>query len=432
MNTYDGDKMSDVLLSIGFNKSQSLDDADFVILNTCHIREKASAKVYSDLGRLSKIKMQKKDEGKDFIIAVAGCTAQAEGKEILKNAPFVDLIFGPQTYHRLPEMLEKLKRKTGIKVIDLDFPIESKFDFLVTVNNSSRVSEFLSIQEGCDKFCTFCCVPYTRGPEYSRPVNDIIKEAEKLVENGCREITLLGQNVTAYHGLYENHEVNIAFLIDKLSKIDQLQRIRYTTSHPRDINDDLIRAHGKVDKLQPFLHLPVQSGSNTVLKHMNRKHTIDLYIDIIDKLRNVCPNIAFSSDFIVGYPTETEEDFDMTLKLVERVYFAQAYSFAYSPRPGTPASILPQLSHDVKFNRLYRLQNLLNAQQLEFNNSFLNKELSVLIEQIGKDNTSISGKSQYMQTVHIDMPNNWKEMIGKTLYVRITDVYKNSMRGEIT
>lgn len=435
MNVYDADKISDLLKSIGCEKTEEPSEADFVILNTCHIREKATAKVYSDLGRLRQIKIRRSNEGRDFLIAVAGCTAQAEGEEVIKQAPFVDLVFGPQTYHRIPEMLEKLQRKTGKKIIELDFPVESKFDFLIQPTERSKVSEFLTIQEGCDKFCHFCCVPYTRGPEYSRTVNEILKEAALLVQNGAKEITLLGQNVSAYHGLYNEKEVNMAFLIRKLNEIDGLERIRYTTSHPRDIDDELIKVHalGEVPKLQPFLHLPVQSGSDKILKAMNRKHTYDFYMNIINRLREGNPDMGFSSDFIVGYPGETEEDFQATMKLVENVFFGQAYSFAYSVRPGTPAGLLDQVDSKEKMDRLYRLQNLLNAQQLSYNRSFIGKTIPVLIEQIGRDNTSISGKSPYMQTVHVEIDHYDKclDMIGKTIDIHITDAMKNTLRGSI-
>jgi tRNA-2-methylthio-N6-dimethylallyladenosine synthase len=440
MNVYDADKISDLLKSIGFSKADSAEEADFVILNTCHIREKATAKVYSDLGRLRQIKIQRKAEGRDFLIAVAGCTAQAEGEQVIKQAPFVDLVFGPQSYHRIPEMLEQIKRKRGTKVIELEFPVESKFDYLIEPTMNSKISEFLTIQEGCDKFCHFCCVPYTRGPEYSRSVEEVIKEAKILVDKGARELTLLGQNVSAYHGLYQDKEVNMAFLIRKIAEIDGLDRIRYTTSHPRDIDDELIKVHarGDVPKLQPFLHLPVQSGSNTVLKQMNRKHTREFYFDIIDRMREGCPDIGFSSDFIVGYPTETEEDFLHTMELVERVKFGQAYSFAYSVRPGTPAGFLEQIGKDVKMDRLYRLQALLNQQQIDYNNSFLGKTIPVLIEQISRDQKSISGKSPYMQTTHINLSDNIisasdvDKFIGKVIDVKIVETMKNSIVGVIS
>lgn len=473
MNVYDADKISDLLKSLGCQKTLEPSEADFVILNTCHIREKATAKVYSDLGRLRQIKVRRLNEGKDFFIGVAGCTAQAEGEEVIRQAPFVDLVFGPQTYHKIPEMLEKLQRKTGKKILELDFPVESKFDYLIENQEPSKISEFLTIQEGCDKFCHYCCVPYTRGPEYSRSVEEVMKEARQLVKNGAKEITLLGQNVNAYHGLYNNKEVNIAFLIRKMHEIDELERIRYTTSHPRDFNDDLVKVHakGEAPKLQPFLHLPVQSGSNKVLKEMNRKHTKEFYLDIINRLKEGHPEIGFSSDFIVGYPTETEEDFEQTMSLVKDVFFGQAYSFAYSIRPGTPAGLMDQVKKEDKMDRLYRLQGLLSEQQIQYNDSFMNKTIPVLIEQIAKDGKNLSGKSPYMQTVHVSInsvesvcasgeiqnsenlkndensKNAWNsgiigtsgvfeiqnvtDLIGKTLNVKITETMKNSLVGVV-
>jgi tRNA-2-methylthio-N6-dimethylallyladenosine synthase len=338
-------------------------------------------------------------------------------------------------------MLEKLQRKIGKKIIELDFPVESKFDYLVENQRPSKISEFLTIQEGCDKFCHYCCVPYTRGPEYSRSIEEVMKEATLLVNKGAREITLLGQNVNAYHGLYNNKEVNLAFLIRKLHEIDGLERIRYMTSHPKDMDDDLIKVHakGEAPKLQQFIHLPVQSGSSKVLKEMNRKHTREFYLDIINRLKAGHSEIGFSSDFIVGYPTETEEDFQQTMSLVREVFFGQAYSFAYSIRPGTPAGLMEQVSKEEKMDRLYRLQNLLNEQQIQYNESFLNKTIPVLVEQVGKDGESLSGKSPYMQTVHIDLnnantlginKNNVENFIGKTLNVKISETMKNSLRGD--
>ena len=339
MNTYDSKRMVDVLAPLGYCQSEQLEDADLVILNTCHIREKAAEKIYSELGRLRAIKNERLESGPPMMIGVAGCVAQAEGAEMLRRAPFVDLVFGPQTYHRLPEMVARAQRDMGAKefsgrgIIDTQFPIEPKFDSLPTAT-STGPSAFLTVQEGCDRFCTFCVVPYTRGAEFSRSVEDVIAEAVALVDSGARELILLGQNVNAYHGVSPaGGEWRLAELIRELAEIPNLQRLRYTTSHPRDMTSDLIRAHGEIEILMPYLHLPVQSGSDRVLSAMNRQHTSENYLDIIEAVRAARPNIALSSDFIVGHPGETEEDFEDTLTLVERVGFAQAYSFKYSPRP---------------------------------------------------------------------------------------------------
>ncbi|CAO4845033.1 MAG: tRNA-2-methylthio-N(6)-dimethylallyladenosine synthase [Holosporales bacterium] len=434
MNVYDSDRMTGVLAPLGYATTESAQDADLVILNTCHIREKAEQKVYSELGRMNMIKQEKKEAGIDYTIAVAGCVAQAEGDEILRQAPYVSMVFGPQSYHQLPEMIAQLERSKDCKkgpgrgIVNVDFPIEAKFDALPMPEKTTSCA-FLSIQEGCDKFCKFCVVPYTRGAEYSRPVEKILKEARHLVELGAKEITLLGQNVNAYHGEHTDGIWSLARLLEVLSAFDGLERIRYTTSHPRDVTDDLILAHADLPKVMPFIHLPVQSGSNKILKDMNRKHDRDFYFDIIDRFRAKRPDITFSSDFIVGYPGETEEDFLQTMDLVERVQYGQAYSFMYSPRPGTPAAAMElQVPEDVKAERLQRLQNLIMDQQLTFNQSFVDKIELVLFDRIGNRPGQIIGKTPYMQSVPIEAP---ARLVGQILPVKILSVTASSLKGEI-
>lgn len=436
MNVYDSNRMTDLLKPLGYETTETPDDADIVILNTCHIRERAEEKVYSDLGRIRPLKEKKRDQGSDMIIGVAGCTAQAVGDEILKQAPYVDMIFGPQTYHRLPEMITKLLRlKAGNSkayISDVDFPEESKFDFLPepTPTNENGSSAFVSVQEGCDKFCTFCVVPYTRGAEYSRPVENIIQEIKTLLQKGVKEITLLGQNVNAYHGVdYDSNEWNLGKLIMRLSDLENLERIRYTTSHPNDMHEDLYEAHRVIPQLMPHLHLPVQTGSDNLLKTMNRKHTRDDYLRIIDKLRDLCPHLAFSSDFIVGFPGETEKDFGDTLALIERVQYAQAYSFKYSVRPGTPAGAMEyQIPDDIKTERLYRLQDLLNKQQFAFNKSFIGKSLDVLFERNGKHEDQLIGKTPYLQSIYV---NGHKRLKGEILETKIINAKQNGLAGEL-
>jgi tRNA-2-methylthio-N6-dimethylallyladenosine synthase len=365
MNVYDSQRMGEVLGDRGYAVTDTVDDADLVILNTCHIREKAAEKVYSELGRLRQLKQ---NTGSDMKIAVAGCVAQAEGEEIVRRAPVVDLVFGPQTYHRLPALLDQ-HAKTGDAVVETEFPADEKFDALdapATGKALKRgVAAFLTVQEGCDKFCTFCVVPYTRGAEFSRPASRIIAEARQLVDSGVREITLLGQNVNAWHGDGLNGSSwTLGHLLDELSGIKGLERLRYTTSHPRDMDDALIAAHGTNPKVMPYLHLPVQSGSDRILKAMNRKHTAESYVELVARIRKARPDIAMSSDFIVGFPGETAEDFEATMNVVREVTYAQAFSFKYSPRPGTPAAgHEEQVPEDVKSERLARLQTLLNEQQ---------------------------------------------------------------------
>ncbi|MFZ9134509.1 MAG: tRNA (N6-isopentenyl adenosine(37)-C2)-methylthiotransferase MiaB, partial [Candidatus Puniceispirillaceae bacterium] len=372
MNVYDSDRMADVLAPLGYAPTDMVDGADMVILNTCHIREKASEKVFSELGRLRHLKERMADQqGRKMTIAVAGCVAQAEGEEITRRAPWVDIVVGPQTYHRLPELVGQLDPSSRNRIIDTDFPEEVKFDFLPGEHAPRGPAAFLSVQEGCDKFCAFCVVPYTRGAEFSRPVKTVLEEAKRLVASGTRELTLLGQNVNAYHGAHDNgKDWSLGRLIRALAEVDGLERIRYTTSHPLDMDDELIAAHGDVPQLMPYLHLPIQSGSNHILQEMNRRHTSDVYLAVIDKLRNVRPDIAMSGDFIVGFPGESDADFAETLALVSKVGYASAYSFKYSPRPGTPAANADvQVEEAVKSERLESLQQLLNAQQFAFNKS---------------------------------------------------------------
>lgn len=438
MNVYDSERMADLLKPLGFIITEEPEDADMVILNTCHIREKASEKVYSELGRIREYKEAKRLKNQNMVIAVAGCTAQAEGEEILKRAKYVDVIVGPQSYHRLPQILAEIERKTageegpGRGILEIDFPLESKFDFLPEASQAQGISAFLSIQEGCDKFCHFCVVPYTRGAEYSRPVETIYEEACRLVEKGVQEITLLGQNVNAYHGTYSNNTGegwSLGKLIQHLSKISELKRIRYVTSHPADVNEDQINAHRDIEKLMPYLHLPIQSGSDRILKLMNRKHTASYYLDIIEKLRAARPDIAFSSDFIVGYPGESDKDFEETFELVKKVKFASAYSFKYSPRPGTPAAVLDdQVPEDVKTERLSRLQFLLFEQQRSFNQSLIGKNIPVLFEKQGRHPGQLVGRSPYLQSVYAEASTR---LIGHCVEILITHATQNSLTGEV-
>jgi len=431
MNVYDSQRMVDVLGPIGYEVTDTPDDADMVILNTCHIREKAAEKVYSDLGRLRPKADKKEAAGGRMLVAVAGCVAQAEGEEIMRRAPMVDMVFGPQTYHRLPEMVAKASRKAGIKVLDTDFPAEDKFDFIPLDTSGGSVTAFLTVQEGCDKFCTFCVVPYTRGAEVSRPVASLEKEARILVESGVREITLLGQNVNGYHGEAANgQEWGLARLIRHLAEIDGLERIRFITSHPRDMGDDLIAAHRDIPQLMPYLHLPIQSGSDAILKAMNRKHTADDYRRAIDKLRDARPDLAMTSDFIVGFPGETDADFAETIKLVTDVNYAAAFSFKYSPRPGTPAAASDaQVPEDVKVERLKGLQQLLEAQQAAFNAAQLGRTLPVLFEKSGREEGQIVGRSPYLQPVHVNGPMS---LIGTIADCHITDIHGYSLFADIT
>jgi tRNA-2-methylthio-N6-dimethylallyladenosine synthase len=436
MNVYDSARMADVLAPLGYGMAESPADADMVILNTCHIREKASEKVFSELGRLRQARAGRKESGADMIIAVAGCVAQAEGAEILRRAPDVDIVLGPQTYHRLPEMVARAARARGAKdnrrgagVLDTDFPPESKFDHLPAPSADQAVSAFLAVQEGCDKFCTFCVVPYTRGAEFSRPVAQVVQEARALVAAGAREINLLGQNVNAYHGeAPDGSEWGLGRLVRHLAdRVDGLKRIRYTTSHPRDMDDDLIAAHAEVPQLMPFLHLPVQSGSDRMLEAMNRQHKARLYYEIVDRLRAARSDVALSSDFIVGFPGESETDFAATMKLVEEIGFAQAFSFNYSIRPGTPGAAMEnQVPEDVKNERLQRLQAVLNAQQVEFNRAMVGRVLPVLLEKPGKRVGQLVGRSPYLQAVHVMADPS---EIGRVVDLRIDDIGHFSLSG---
>lgn len=429
MNVYDSERMADVLAPLGYELSDRPNDADMVILNTCHIREKAAEKVYSDLGRLRPFKAQKEKSGEKMILAVAGCVAQAEGKEVFARAPYVDMVFGPQTYYRLPEMIAKATRSSG-GVLELDFSVDEKFDSLPASNTKDLRSALLTIQEGCDKFCTFCVVPYTRGAEFSRPAQDVLTEAKQFVRDGVCEITLLGQNVNCYHGAGLNGmEWGLGRLIQELAEIDGLARIRYTTSYPADVDDELIAAHRDVPALMPFLHLPVQSGSDRILKAMNRRHTSWAYQELIQRLRQARPDLAFSSDFIVGFPGETEDDFMQTLQLVQDVSFVQAYSFKYSPRPGTPAADDDnQVDEDIKTERLMRLQELLSAQQRAFNESLVGTTVPVLFDRHGHEQGQLVGRSPYMQAVHI---NGSEALFGDIVDVHIKAGYAYSLQGEL-
>ena len=445
MNVYDSTRMTDVLKPHGYEAVHSSDDADLVILNTCHIREKAAEKVYSDIGRLRQAKEKRPDGGKDMYIAVAGCVAQAEGAEMMKRAPIIDMVLGPQTYHRLPDMLKSAREqraKTGrSRVLDTDFPAEAKFDFLPKDTDFDSPAAFLTVQEGCDKFCAFCVVPYTRGAEFSRPVADIIAEARAMAAKGVMEITLLGQNVNAYHGQTAGGAtMGLGNLIRELAAVEGVERIRYTTSHPRDMDDELITAHRDVPQCMPYLHLPVQSGSDSILDAMNRKHTREDYFKIIDRLRDACPELALSSDFIVGFPGETDQDFEDTLDLIRRVTYAQAYSFKYSPRPGTPASVhTEQVDEQVKSDRLAALQTLLNEQQVAFNQSFIGREMDVLLERPGKLDNQLVGRSPYLQAVHVDVQkalaesgdSSYTDFMGKLVRVRIAEGGPNSLKGDL-
>ena len=431
MNVYDATRMADVLAPEGYEETTDMAEADLVVLNTCHIRERAAEKVFSELGKVRVLKEERASRGLDMKIAVAGCVAQAEGAEILRRQKAVDLVVGPQSYHRLPDMLRNVQN--GVQ-IETEFPTEDKFDHLVAparVKVASRgISSFLTIQEGCDKFCTFCVVPYTRGAETSRPIAKIIDETRHLVDAGVREVTLLGQNVNAFHGLDENgHVVSLAGLTARLADIPGLLRVRYMTSHPNDMAQDLIDAHVQQPALMPFLHLPVQSGSDRILQAMNRKHTAKDYIDLIDRVRAVRPDIALSSDFIVGFPGETEEDFQATLDLVQKINFSSSYFFKYSMRPGTPgAEMEEQVPEEVKSERLYRLQELVDGQRHAYNDASVGKVMPILFEKKGRDPGQISGKSPYLQAVQVDGPDS---LIGCVADVLITEALTNSLKGTL-
>lgn len=419
MNVYDSERMAEALGGRGYVQTDSPDDADMILLNTCHIREKAAEKIYSELGRFKGLRAQKPD----LKIGVAGCVAQAEGEEIMRRQPMVDLVVGPQSYHRLPKMDEALAR--GERALDTDFPEEDKFAALKARPKARRApSAFLTVQEGCDKFCAFCVVPYTRGAEVSRPAERVLREAQGLVEAGVREITLLGQNVNAYNG----HKDGLAGLIWQLSEIDELARIRFTTSHPNDMDEALIEAHGSCEKLMPYLHLPVQSGSDKILKLMNRKHTAESYLRLIERLRAARPDLLLSGDFIVGFPGEEEADFEATMDLIREVNYGQAYSFKYSTRPGTPAAERPQIDEDVKSERLQRLQALLGEQQRAAQEAMVGHEVDVLFEKKGRLEGQMVGKSGHLHAVYADAPN---VPVGALRRVRIEATSPNSLAGRL-
>jgi tRNA-2-methylthio-N6-dimethylallyladenosine synthase len=432
MNVYDAQRMADTLAREGYVETARPDDADLVILNTCHIRERATEKVYSELGTLRVMKGERKAQGRDMTIAVAGCVAQAEGAEIVRRAPAVDLVVGPQNYHRLPAMVADATR--GTRVVDTEFPADDKFDHLPApseaATRSRGLTAFVTIQEGCDKFCTFCVVPYTRGAEVSRPVAAILADVERLAAAGVREITLLGQNVNAWHGVGEDGApATLAALMRRLARVSGLARLRYTTSHPRDMDDDLIAAHRDNPAVMPYLHLPVQSGSDAILKAMNRRHTRDDYLRIVDRVRAAKPDIAFSSDFIVGFPGETDQDFEDTMDLIGQVRFASAYSFKYSPRPGTPASdMVDQVPDAVKTQRLHRLQAQIDRQMFAFQDSLIGRTFDVLFEKAGRHPGQIVGRSPWLVPVAVEGPAS---LIGTLAPVTITRTISHTLIGTL-
>jgi len=429
MNVYDSERMADVLRPLGYGVTDAVEDADLVVLNTCHIREKAAEKVYSELGRIKSLRRAKAEAGGGRMgVVVAGCVAQAEGEEIMRRAPVVDLVVGPQAYHKLPELIARTARKTGERLA-ADFAPEDKFDALPAERKVDGVTAFLTVQEGCDKFCTFCVVPYTRGGEYSRPAEAILDEARRLADQGVREVTLLGQNVNAFNGEGpDGTPWSLARLCDRLSRVEGLARIRYTTSHPRDMSDDLIAAHGDLEALMPYLHLPVQSGSDKILDAMNRQHTGDNYRDLVQRIRRARPDIALSSDFIVGFPGETDKDFADTMALVREVGYASHFSFKYSPRPGTPAATQKQIAEEVKSARLDELQTLLFAQQRAFNKSCEGRTMDVLFEKKGRQSGQAIGRSPFLQPVHAD---NADHLLGQIVAVQIERVFPNSLSARL-
>ena len=429
MNVYDSERMKDVLAPLGYVTTETADDADLVLLNTCHIREKATEKVFSELGQLKRLKQK---SGGKMLLGVTGCVAQAEGEEIMRRQPAVDLVLGPQAYHKLPEMIARVHRAANER-LETDFDVEEKFDALPLDRQVDGPSAFLSVQEGCDKFCTFCVVPYTRGAEFSRNVDAIVAEARALVHKGVREINLLGQNVNAYHGdapvLEGGDSWTLGKLIRHLAKIDGLDRIRFTTSHPRDMDDDLIEAFGDTEKLMPYLHLPIQAGSDAILKAMNRGHTAERYIEIIDRLREIRPDMAITSDFIVGFPGERDQDFEDTMKLVERIDYAAAYSFKYSRRPGTPAAdMFSQVPEEVKDERLQRLQALLREQQTRFNQSQIGKTLPVLVTGKARNEGQMAGRTPYLQATHFECS---EDLTGQIVNVTMDAATLNSVGGHL-
>ena len=424
MNEYDSNRILDLVKPIGFSVTESAADADCYVLNTCHIREKATDKVYHDIGRLKKEFRNKKKP----ILLIAGCVAQAENQEMLKREKYIDGIVGPQSYHRIPEIIKKIEsKKTKINITEFD--VLEKFDTLNTIkNSSSKISSFLTIQEGCDKFCNFCVVPYTRGPEHSRTFEEIIDEAKQLIDNGSKEITLLGQNVNAYEYKNQTNTFHLSDLIFKLNQLKELKRIRYTTSHPKDVTADLIEVHKSCEKLMPVLHLPVQSGSSKVLDAMNRKHNISDYYKIIEELKKIKPEIRFSSDFIIGYPGETEDDFNQTLELIEKVEFINSYSFLYSARPGTPASKLNNVESKIAKERLIRLQSLLEEKNSKYKKSFLDKSTEVLFENKLDKQNKYFGRDKFLNSVIVQSNQN---LTGQLIDVKINDFNHNSLFGTI-
>ncbi|MDG1417238.1 MAG: tRNA (N6-isopentenyl adenosine(37)-C2)-methylthiotransferase MiaB [Maricaulis sp.] len=433
MNVYDSERMKDVLTPLGYESSETPEGSDLVILNTCHIREKAAEKVYSELGRLRPLKEARLESGDQMTIAVAGCVAQAEGAEIMKRAPVVDLVVGPQTYHKLPELIARAARAKG-EALDTEFVVEDKFDKLPAARQVDGYSAFVTVQEGCDKFCTFCVVPYTRGAEWSRPVDQLVAEIRGLAAMGVREVTLLGQNVNAYHGeppagREADGPWGLAQLLRHLALIGGIDRLRYTTSHPRDMGDDLIAAHRDEEKLMPYLHLPIQVGSDKILKAMNRQHTYAEYVDLIGRVRDARPDIAISGDFIVGFPGERDEDFEATMKCVREIGYATAYSFKYSRRPGTPgAAMVNQVDEGVKGERLQALKLLLDDQQTAFNQAQTGQTLPVLFEKAGRLEGQLHGRSPYLQSVHVQGP---AELIGQIGHVAIESVTRNALTGSL-
>src|ERR1051326_4707130 len=428
MNVYDSARMTDVMAPLGYMPAASAEGADLVILNTCHIREKAAEKVFSELGGIRRLKRARERQGGRMLVAVAGCVAQAEGEEIRRRAPFVDIVFGPQAYHRLPEMVTRALANAAGGVLDTSFPAEPKFDYLPESLAALGTSAFLTVQEGCDKFCSFCVVPYTRGPEYSRPVTQIAEEAARLVARGARDLTLLGQNVNAYRGEGPDGRTwSLARLLERLARIEGLSRLRYMTSHPRDMSDDFIAAHRELAPLMPYLHLPVQSGSDVILRAMNRGHSADDYRRMIYRARAARSDIALSSDFIVGYPGESDADFQKTLALVRDIGFAQSYSFKYSRRPGTPAAAArKQVPEDVKEMRLQALQDVLGAQRAAFDASTVGRVHDVLFEKAGRRAGQAIGRTPYLQPVHVE---DGADFIGEIRPVRIDSVFPNSLKG---
>lgn len=429
MNVYDSNRMANMLQEMGLEATPQQQEADVVIFNTCHIREKAAEKVFSDLGRAYQIKLERIEQGKDTIIGVTGCVVQAEDTEILKRAPYVDFALGPLRYFRLKEVVEEIFNKREAKLLDTEFSAASKFDYLPE-NKSEGGCSFLAIQEGCNNFCTYCVVPYTRGIEMSRPVEDILKEAKRLADTGSVELNLLGQNVNSYHGEDKSgKERNLAYLLNKVAEIDGIERIRYTTSYPADVDDDLINCHRNLKKLMPYLHLPIQSGSDSILKQMNRRHTRSDYLQVVEKLKEANPDIGMSSDFIVGFPGETDKDFEQTLDVVHQVKYIQAFSFKYSRRPGTPAAVMEnQIEEKVKKERLQILQDLLFDYQTKFNLSSIGKVMPVLFEDKGRHKGQLTGRTPYMQNLYAKADNS---LLNKIVNVRVTGASTNSLSGEV-